>query len=202
MYLVPSYDDLRLFHGVIFVRRGAYTNGIYKFTLQCPPTYNDQQTHPKVTFSSYVYSPHVNADTGEIDLATAYPTWDPSKHFLVTVLTYLKRIFYVKDYKELSQEQRNKLPNQEALNLFQTDPEGYRRRVNQCVTESQRSIYLNDGSTLNFKEESAESMLLRDMMKQKFSGTLSGKVEDVAKVVTQEDTMNIIQQIVQQQGAR
>ena len=206
MYLVPSYDDLRLFHGVIFVRRGLYTNGIYKFTLQCPPTYNDHQTHPKVTFSSYVYSPHVNADTGEIDLATAYPTWDPSKHFLVTVLTYLKRIFYVKDYKELSQEQRNKLPNQEALNLFQTDQEGYRRRVNQCVTESQRSIYLNDGSTLNFKEESAESVLLRDMMKQKFSavdssGTPSGKVEEVAKVVTQEETMNIIQQIVQQQGA-
>ena len=27
VYLVPSYDDLRLFHGVIFVRRGAFTNG-------------------------------------------------------------------------------------------------------------------------------------------------------------------------------
>ena len=27
VYLVPSFDDIRLFHGVIFVRRGAFTNG-------------------------------------------------------------------------------------------------------------------------------------------------------------------------------
>jgi ubiquitin-protein ligase len=141
VYLIPSFDNIRHFHGVIFVRRGAFTNGIFKFTLECDPKYNDRNLHPKVTFSSYVYNPLVNADTGEVDLTIAYPEWDPSKHYLVTVLIYLKRIFYLKDYNEGEAE---RYPNQEALRLFKTDMEGYRRRVQECVKESQRAVYMND----------------------------------------------------------
>ena len=81
VYLVPSYNDLRLFHGVIFVRRGLFVNGIFKFTLQCPPKYNDAQTHPKVTFSSYMFSPHVDHDTGELDISIAYQDWDVSEKY-------------------------------------------------------------------------------------------------------------------------
>ena len=76
-----------------------------------------------------------------MDLRIAYPEWDSSKHYLVTVMTYVKRIFYLKDYNE---EDEEKYPNQEALKLFKTDPEGYRRRVAECVRESQRSVFLND----------------------------------------------------------
>ena len=78
VYLVPSFDDLRLFHGVIFVRRGAFANAIFKFTLRCPQKYNDVNTHPIVTFSSYVYNPHVHKETGQVDLSIAYPEWDPA----------------------------------------------------------------------------------------------------------------------------
>ena len=92
VYLVPSYNDLRLFHGVIFVRRGMFVNGIFKFTLQCPPKYNDVQTHPKVTFSSYVYSPHVNSDTGVLDISVAYPSWDVSEKIYMLLFIFL---FYI-----------------------------------------------------------------------------------------------------------
>eukprot|EP00584_Thalassiosira_punctigera_P011886 CAMPEP_0172551096 /NCGR_PEP_ID=MMETSP1067-20121228/36523_1 /TAXON_ID=265564 ORGANISM="Thalassiosira punctigera, Strain Tpunct2005C2" /NCGR_SAMPLE_ID=MMETSP1067 /ASSEMBLY_ACC=CAM_ASM_000444 /LENGTH=279 /DNA_ID=CAMNT_0013338835 /DNA_START=26 /DNA_END=868 /DNA_ORIENTATION=+ len=197
VYLVPSLDDLRLFHGVIFVRRGAFTNGIFKFTLQCPPKYNNAGTHPVISFSSYVYNPHVHPGTGEVDIPVAYPQWDPSKHFLVTVLTYLKRIFYIKDYKDLSPRDQLRLPNQEALRLFQTDSEGYRRRVLECVRESQRSVYLNDpGCTIQFSEEAAFHEILRDMMKQRFGGDGDGKKSaDVSGVVTREETMEIIEEV-------
>ncbi len=60
VYLVPSFEDLRLFHGAIFVRRGAFMNGIFRFTLTCPPRYNDFGSHPILRFSSYVYNPHVH----------------------------------------------------------------------------------------------------------------------------------------------
>lgn len=92
VYLVPSLDALRLFHGVIFVRRGPYTNGIFKFQLHLPPKYNDVDTWPRIIFSSSVYSPHVDAKTGELDIRSTYPSWDPHRHYLVTVLTYLKKV--------------------------------------------------------------------------------------------------------------
>lgn len=211
LYVVPSFNDIRLFHGVIFVRRGAFTNGIFKFTLQCPPTYNEAGTHPKISFSSYVYNPHVHPDTGEVDIPVAYPQWDPSKHFLVTALTYVKRIFYVKDYKELSPTEQIRLPNQEALRLFQTDTEGYRRRVLECVRESQRSVYLNDlGCTIRFSEEQGEHEQLRDTLKERFgfnNATEGGDGEegseaaaaatndDIIGVVTREETLEIIKQV-------
>jgi ubiquitin-protein ligase len=147
VYLLPSHDSIRLFHGVIFVRRGHFTNGIFKFTLECDPKYNDKNLHPKITFSSYVYNPHVHPTTGEVDLTIAYPEWDCSKHYLVTVMTYVKRIFYLKDF---SPEEEAKYPNQEALKMFRTDPEGYRRRVQECVRESQKSVFLpTPGSTVS-----------------------------------------------------
>jgi len=200
VYLVPSFHDLRLFHGVIFVRRGAFTNGIFKFTLRCPPTYNHVGTHPVVSFSSYVYNPHVHPNTGEVDIPVAYPEWDPSKHFLITVLTYMKRIFYVKDYKDLSSEEQLCLPNQEALNLFQTDQEGYRRRVLECVRESQRSVYLNDpGCTIQFSEEAREHENMRDSMKQRFGENGDEKnSEDVSGVVTRDETLDIILEVAQE----
>ena len=80
VYLLPSSHSLRTFHGVIFVRRGIFTNGIFKFVLECDPRYNDVNLHPRVTFSSYVYNPHVHPVTGELDLKVAYPEWDSSKH--------------------------------------------------------------------------------------------------------------------------
>ena len=95
VYLIPSMNDLRHFFGVIFVRRGPFTNGIFKFQLRLPEKYNDVNMWPQITFTSFVYNPYVNPKTGELDIRSAYPEWNPSKHYLVTVLTYLKVSFWV-----------------------------------------------------------------------------------------------------------
>lgn len=140
-----------------------------------------------------------------MDIHISYKEWDPTKHFLVSILTYLKRIFYVKDYKDMPDEDKQLLPNQEALELFLSDRDAYKRRVDHCVTESQKSVFLNDpGCTLNLTEEEDCHKVLRDMMKEKFnvnnSGTPGGEENDITKIVTREDTLDIIQQIEEQQG--
>lgn len=66
VYVVPSMDDLRNFYGIIFVRRGPYTNGIFKFQLRLPKKYNDHNQWPQITFSSYVYNPYVDPTSGEL----------------------------------------------------------------------------------------------------------------------------------------
>jgi hypothetical protein len=64
VYLIPSFDDLRKFYGVIFVRRGPFTNGIFKFQLVLPKRYNDINQHPDITFTSTVYNPYVDPTNG------------------------------------------------------------------------------------------------------------------------------------------
>ena len=169
VFIVPSLDDVRLFHGVIFIRRGVFTNAIFKFTITCPPQYNDTNTHPKVVFSSYVYNPFVHPETGEVHLKIPYPEWIPHKHFLVTALTYIKKIFYIKDFSDLSEEAKLKLPNQDAYNKFLNDQEGYRRRVAECVKEAQRSTYTSiPGSTIRFTEETMNHQIMRDLLAERF----------------------------------
>jgi len=159
VYLVPSLDNLRTFFGIIFVRRGPYTNGIFKFRLTLPPQYNSVNAHPRIAFSSYVYNPHVDPDTNELDLKTTYPRWDPSRHYLVTVLTFLKKIFYAKTFADAK-------ANPKAKELAENDPAEYRKQVDECVRQSQKNVFANaDGSTAKFTEEGLSHRVLRDLLK-------------------------------------
>jgi len=160
VYLIPSMDSLRTFYGVIFVRRGAYTNGIFKFTLTLPPKYNDINQHPVIKFTSDVFNPFVDPETGLLDLKTTYPRWDNSRHYLVTVLTFLKKIFYAKTWEDAT-------ANPEAKQLAETDPAAFRAKVDQCVRDSQKHVYDQnvENSTIKFTEEALAHRVLRDLMK-------------------------------------
>ena len=159
VYLIPSLDDLRRFYGIIFIRRGLYTNGIFKFLLTLPPEYNSTDSHPKITFFSYVYNPHVHPETMELDIRSAYPTWDPSKHYLVTVLTFLKKIFYSKTFRDAR-------ANAQARDLADANPDEYRQQIDACVRDSQRDVFVNpDDSTARFSDEELGHRVLRDLLK-------------------------------------
>jgi ubiquitin-protein ligase len=164
VYLVPSLDDLRHFYGVIFVRRGPFTNGIFKFQVRLPEKYNDVNTHPEITFSSYVYNPHVDPATGALDVKSVYPRWDPHRHYLVTVLTYLKKIFYLKQFGD------DAIANMDAKRLAATDPDAYRTQVDECVRASQKQVFANDpGCTTRFTEETLSHQVLRDLLQRQIS---------------------------------
>jgi len=134
VYLLPSIDSIRKFYGVIFVRRGPYINGIFKFQIQLPIEYNEINTWPRIIFRSFVYNPHVSEKTGELDLRSEYPIWDPQRHYLVTVLTYLKKIFYLKSFMN------NVNANKKAFNLLKYNPDAYQEKVDHCVRLSQVRI--------------------------------------------------------------
>jgi ubiquitin-protein ligase len=159
VYLIPSMGNLREFYGVIFVRRGPFTNGIFKFQLRLPPKYNDVNMWPQITFSSYIFNPYVDEKSGELDIRSAYPSWDPSRHYLVTVLTYLKKIFYSKNFSDAK-------ANMQAKTMAVDDPDGYRKQVDACVRESQKEVFVNDAEcTARFTEEEVSHRVLRDLLK-------------------------------------
>ena len=101
----------------------------------------------------------MDEQTGVLDIRSAYPSWDPSRHYLVTVLTYLKKIFYSKNFADAK-------ANTEAIALAETAPDAYRKKVDHCVRESQKNMYNNEeNSTAKFTEEIVAHRVLRDLLK-------------------------------------
>lgn len=179
IYVLPSLKSLRSFYGVIFLRRGIYTNAIFKFTIDLPNEYNDANAWPRIAFTSSVYNPHVDSETGQLDVQSAYPEWDPHRHYLVTVLTYLKKIFYMKSYGD------DAIANVEARNLSRSNPAEYRKNVERCVRESQRSVYLNEpGCTARFTEENVCHEILRQILKENFKDPATVARGDILDSIT------------------
>ena len=187
VYLIPSMDSLRTFYGVIFVRRGQYANGIFKFTLTLPPLYNGLNQYPEIKFTTDVYNPFVDPETGLLDLKTSYPRWDPSRHYLVTVLTFLKKIFYAKTFEEAS-------ANPSARKLAEGDPAAFRTAVDQCAKSSQKHVYDSSGdaggdATVRFTEDVLAHRVLLDLLKanikdpaQISKNTVLAMIEKASKV--------------------
>lgn len=166
VYLVPSLGDMRLLFGVIFIRRGAFANGIFKFKVNLSARYNDINAWPKVNFTSKVFHPLVNFETGELLIRQAYPRWDPHKHYLVTLVTYVKKIFYMGKFD--TNENDSLVANEKALDLLNRDPSMYMKKIGECVRESYNTALVSkeDECTSNFSEEQVCHAALRRVLNE------------------------------------
>lgn len=60
VFMVPDKSNPKKLHGVVFVRQGFYKEGIFRFFVQLPSTYNAIGTTPAVKFTTSVYNPLVD----------------------------------------------------------------------------------------------------------------------------------------------
>ena len=60
VFLVPDKSNSKKLHGVIFLRHGLYQEGIFRFFVQLPSTYNAIGTTPAVKFTTTVFNPLVD----------------------------------------------------------------------------------------------------------------------------------------------
>ena len=139
--LLPSLDpdNLRSLHGTIFLKRGLYRDGVFRFTVTLPAGYNDANTHPRIAFTPPIYHPLIDPTTGVMDLRVdpALREWVPGRHFLITALLFVKKAFYMKSYDPFS----SPLPNDDARTLFDTAPPAFEARAQQAVQESLHRVY-------------------------------------------------------------
>ncbi|GAB9467101.1 hypothetical protein Gpo141_00004460 [Globisporangium polare] len=165
IYVLPSFDETRIWYGTIFIHSGLYRNGIFKFTIYLPENYNGPGTYPRIVFNTNIFHPYVYAETRELDLKPKFPEWDPELHYMVAVLSYLKSIFFIKDFPQIS----GSIANPAALELFrQKDDNAYIARAERCVEESLENVYNNEqGSTIRFtKHNPAHDNLRKELFAQ------------------------------------
>ena len=58
VYILPQIANMRVWHGVIFIRQGEYKGGIFRFKIDLP--YDYPMTSPSVFFHTYVYHPLIH----------------------------------------------------------------------------------------------------------------------------------------------
>ena len=114
VYILPEIDNIRLLHGVIFIRRGLYRDGIFRFQIKLPPAYNDHNCHPEIVFTPPIFNPLIDPKSGHLDLRLdeTLKEWHPERHFIVSAIIFLKKIFYSSSYDQFPY-----IPNEEAKHL-------------------------------------------------------------------------------------
>jgi len=159
IYIIPSADNVREWHGIIFPHQGFYVSGVFKFVISFPTQYPEKP--PQVTFCTPIYHPLVDPLTLELNLRAKFQTWNPSiqcedpKCPIRDVLLYLKTVLYETNYWD------NRLHcfHKNAYNAYiqwkrhlellkheqSTDPilsgEEFQKCVKQCVDGSIDSMY-------------------------------------------------------------
>jgi len=104
VYLLPHSSLNRSFVGVIFLRRGLYQNAIFKFQVDVGDSYNSPGCpHPGVTFvnppGGNPYHPLIDPASGVLNVPSLVGEWDSKRCFLITLLTFIKKAFYIKEYE-------------------------------------------------------------------------------------------------------
>jgi len=152
VYVLPSADNIRRWHGVIFVHNGYYKNGIYKFIIDIPKDY--PKVIPKILFTSKMFHPLINPTTGEVDVSVEFTTWGGHNTFIALLLGYVKKIFYKYDCWK-PRVGKNAF-NPRAEHLFANDKITFTREASECVRLSQQRQYDNDpDSSIRFKRINA-----------------------------------------------
>jgi ubiquitin-protein ligase len=114
IYCIPSsapHHTIYQWDCILFIRKGYYRNAIFKFIIQFH-TQRPIDCCPSIIFLSSIYHPLIDTSTGQLDLSQSefliscdttsssasssdpINTWDPSKHNILTLLSYVNKIFY------------------------------------------------------------------------------------------------------------
>ena len=62
VFLMPQFDDIRRLDGVIFLRRGLYRDGVFRFQMSLPHDYNGWNSHPRIIFNPPIYNPLIDPE--------------------------------------------------------------------------------------------------------------------------------------------
>ncbi|KAK3779748.1 hypothetical protein RRG08_035886 [Elysia crispata] len=145
VYVMPCAKTPLVWSGLIFIRQGLYQGAALRFTLTIPDNYPDGNC-PKFAFEFPVFHPHVDPETGELDVQRAFPRWRRNVNHLWQVIVYAKKVFYKVDTKSPS--------NLEAATLYENDIDLFKKRLAKNIEQCEERLYqppsLDDPFTLRF----------------------------------------------------
>ncbi|KAI9205704.1 ubiquitin-conjugating enzyme/RWD-like protein [Polychytrium aggregatum] len=161
VYVMPSIDNIYEWYGVIFIHRGYYKEGVFKFFIEIPEQY--PYAPPRVEFITSLFHPLVSKD-GRFSLDQQFATWRPRIDNICHILHYIKNSFKDAVLQNLQEEY---CLNKEAYRTYVRDRHAFVKLAAQVAqaSSSEKSVYERiEGSTLNFSymtDDEAETLRLK-----------------------------------------
>ena len=104
----------------------------------------------------------INESTGLLNLNAQFEPWIPTQHFIHSILTYIKKIFY---YKEWWFVKENAL-NQIAYELCESDPETFMKNLDACLENQCSKLYTKENDAeLHIQEFGNEGQAILNKIK-------------------------------------
>ncbi|KAK4468711.1 hypothetical protein MN116_007891 [Schistosoma mekongi] len=169
VFVSPCETDPLRWLGIISVRSGYYFGGVFSFVLVLPDDFPSTKL-PKLYLSKEFYHPQVDWVTGEVNMYTEFPVWNPNKHHIWHILHYFKRMLtsptsiMVSALAEQTACIRNMrdvdYANPEAANALIHRPEEFDNQAKLCVTKlSVWTQSAQDIPSLNVSGWTSDSLL-------------------------------------------
>jgi ubiquitin-protein ligase len=98
--------------GVLFVHKGFYRSGVFKFRINIPESYPNAP--PTVTFLTDMFHPLVDTQ-GRLSIAQQFPVWRPHQDYIFHILHYIKNAYKRVVLDGLVEKY---CPNKEAYRLY------------------------------------------------------------------------------------
>jgi len=132
VYIIPSYTSPLCWYGVLFVRRGLFQEGVFRFKMFIPDNYPDGDC-PRLVFDHPVFHPSVDAITHELDLRRGFHKWKRNVNHIWQILLFARRAFYKIEAKDAV--------NEEAANTYLKNPERFKSMTAACIKEWRHRLY-------------------------------------------------------------
>ncbi|KAL3280883.1 hypothetical protein HHI36_004111 [Cryptolaemus montrouzieri] len=135
IYVIPSRQNFLEWFGVIFVKRGLYEDGIFRFNLILDPEFPNTIKHPIVRFQSRMFHPAIDPESNELNVSKAFPKWDKVENHVWQVLKFVLWSF------ENLEGSLSYTVNEEAAHLFKSNKEEFKDSVKRIVAEGVDHLY-------------------------------------------------------------
>ncbi|CAI2176364.1 19831_t:CDS:2 [Funneliformis geosporum] len=164
IYVMPSADNFHTWYGVLFVHKGYYKNGVFKFRLNIPAEYPFLQTYsanyifdhaiftrpPSVTFIftlinniDGLFHPLIDPNDGRFSLSQQFKDWEPHKYYIFHVLHYIKKSFKKTVLDNLIERH---CPNKKAFTTYHHEIRTFSILAKQCADLSISKTVLYDNN--------------------------------------------------------
>ncbi|KAG9390269.1 Ubiquitin-conjugating enzyme [Carpediemonas membranifera] len=153
--VVPDRNDVLRWFGVIFVRSGLYTGGIFHFTIEYPDAFPSEL--PQFRFLTPLYHPFVAPGDGSVDISGAFDTNDVK---ITDALEYIKVLFCLTDEIQAGDV---RILNPVAFKQLQQAKSQFEEEANQCAATASKSPN-HPESELKFSRPNKEHRALHDFI--------------------------------------
>lgn len=135
VYITPT-TNLEEWQGVIFVRKGYYKGGIFRFRINFPSSYPLRA--PSIIFAKgSLIHPLIDPKDDHLALASGFPSWNPKESNITRILYFIKGIF--KTY-QLNKLNDGLAINGEAWRMFHSNRTVFAKLASQCANISASTI--------------------------------------------------------------